>query len=212
MIDELEEAPDQDFFGRVEGVDGELQRLMSAPEYGDDVSELSTRHDVPAFVEDDCVTKVFPEGVNANVVEDNHLVLSEYGISFPSGLYWVEEVGGEEYGVVQHVKALGSQDPGFWDEFNDRVHEFQVIGDYAVDRGLYLDFKPQNFGFLDDEMVYVDTTDGGAVKTDESDVGGEMADSLLRGMEQASVAADEYSLRQVARELDPGLSDRYSSR
>ena len=212
MIDELEEAPDQDFFERVTGVNGELERLMDAPEYGSDVSELSTRHDVPAFVEDDAVTKVFPEGVNANVVEDNHLVLSEYGISFPSGVYWAEEVEGEEYGVVQHVKALGSQDPGFWDEFNSRVGEFQVIGEYAADRGVYLDFKPQNFGFLDDEMVYVDTTDGGAVKVEESDVCGEMADALLRGMEQASVSADEYSMRQVARDLDPGLTDRYSGR
>ena len=212
MIPELEEAPKTDYFARVEEVDGELERLMEAPEYRSDVSELQTRHDVPAFVEDDCVTKVFPEGVNANVVEDNHLVLSEYGISFPSGVYWVEEVEGEEYGVVQHVKALGSQDPGFWDEFNSRVGEFKVIGEYAVDRGVYLDFKPQNFGFLDEEMVYVDTTDGGAVKIDESDVRGEMADSLLRGMEQSSVAADEYSLRQVARDLDPSLTDRYSGR
>ena len=113
---------------------------------------------------------------------------------------------------MQHVKAFCSQDSGFWDEFNKRVNEFQEIGEYAAGEGVYLDFKPQNFGFLNDEFVYVDTTDASAVKNNESGARGEMADALLRGIEEAPVSANEYNLRHVARDLDPSLANKYSKR
>ena len=213
MIPELEEAPEKNFFERAVDIDGELERLMEAPEYRSDVSELGTRHDVPAFVEEDAVTKVFPDGVSASTVESNHIILSENGISFPSGVYWREEVNGESYDAVQHVKAYGSQDPGFWDEFDNYMDEFLSIGEHAAEQGVYLDFKPQNFGILGDELVYVDTTDGSAVKEGlkESQARGEMGEQILKGIEEASVAASEYGLRQVARSLDPSIGNRYSS-
>ncbi|MFB6116871.1 MAG: hypothetical protein ABEK10_05190, partial [Candidatus Nanosalina sp.] len=190
------------------------ERLMEAPEYRSDVSELGTRHEVPAFVEDDAVTKVFPEGVSASTVEENHVILSDAGISFPSGAYWREEVDGEGYDVVQHVKAYGSQDPGFWSDFDGYMDEFLGIGESAAEQGVYLDFKPQNFGVLGDELVYVDTTDGSAVKEGlkESQARSEMAEQILKGIEEAPVSVNEYGLRQVARDLDPDIGSRYSRR
>jgi len=212
MISELKEAPETGFFEQVTDVESELERLLEAPEYGSDVSELKTRHEVPAFVEDDAVTKVFPDGVNANTVLGNVAVLSDAGVSFPSGVYWCEEVDGESHDVVQHKKAYGSQDPGFWNEFDDYMSDFQGIGENAAEQGVYLDFKPQNFGIMGDELVYVDTTDGSSVKEGltESEARREMSEQVLKGISEASVSANEYGLRQVAMDLDSNIKDRYS--
>jgi len=212
MIPELEQAPETSFFDHVIGVDDELQALIEAPEYARGINELDTRHDVPAYVEDEVVTKVVPQSSSPEVVDENIEALIWADIDFPSGVIWEETVNGETYDVVQHGKAFGSQDSGFWSEFNSYIEEFRSIGVDAADQGVYLDFQPQNFGIINEQLVYLDTADNASLhdELDTDFVKERMARQLQHGMKEASYPVDKHALRDITEYFDPDLRDTYS--
>jgi hypothetical protein len=210
MLDELEELEPTNEFGEVLAADGELERLMDSKSYLSGVGELKTRHDGPAFVEDDSVTKLIPSTLEE--AERSHWELAKAGISFPSAVYWEGYCDGEHVTAMQQYRALGSEDSGFWDEFQDYRDEFRQIGETAAEAGIALDYKPENFGILDDELVYLDTSDGAAVKTgyEPSRAREEMGADLGRVVSDAPITRRTGWIEEIAQEFNGNLRQKYA--
>lgn len=211
MLDDLGEMADTGEFEEAWRGDGEqeLERLMDSKPYMS-ASELGTRHDGPAFVEEDAVTKTVP--AKPDELEENHLALAKAGISFPSAVYWSGYCRDDHVTAMQQVKAFGSEDSGFWKEIEDYSDEFREAGVTAASEGVVLDYKPQNFGVLEDQLVYLDTGDSASVRTGypSSEARAEMADSLVRGMMDAPVTASQGWMAEIVNEFNGELKQKYA--
>ena len=210
MRPELDDVSEIGSLERLMGVDPQLERLKNeADNYGSGIEEVNTGEDFDVYVEDDVVFRVF-DGVQANSLERNRSLLDGASVPFTSGVYWAERSDDDVYTVVQSVDCLSSEDLGFWEEFNDNLDRYEEIGVTAAEQGIHLDFNPQNFGFLNGELVY--DNPGAVVKeADEATARYEMGGEALMGASD-SVRANEYGFQEVAKSLDERIVDRFKGR
>lgn len=211
MITELEQAPERDFFTEVTGMESELEDFVESGPYGMP-NEIRTRHDGPAFADEEYVVKAFPE-LTTGVLESNHELLDDAGISYPSGVYWREEINEESYTVLEQRRAESALDSGFWGRITQETEKLYDAAKSTASENIALDFKPQNFGFLEDQIVYLDTGDPASVQEyfSTTEARGSMAESLLAGTQEAPLRVNCQPFRRIATRLDPGVGDRYSA-
>lgn len=210
MRPELDDVSEIGNFMRLMDVDPEIGRLKDeADRYRRDVEKVDTGQDFDVYVEDDVVYRVF-NGVQANILERNRSLLNEADVPFTSGVYWAESHNNDLHTVVQSVDCLSSGETGFWEEFNDNLHSYEEIGVKAAEQGIHLDFNPQNFGFLNGELVY-DNPKASVRHVDEATARYEMGGEALMGVSD-SVMADEYGIQEVAKSLDERIVDRFKGR